>query len=316
MFMLKGAVASVAAPILLVSSVIAVQATTITPVDPVVPTTAAALAAASLAASSGISITGGSEAYIGANGQGGTYSGFSLSNGTKTISNPDGVLLTSGVGAVPLTNTDTSFDNNSTGTPHPGTGSNAMLSAELVAHGMTSTTNDQNVLSFGFTVAPGITSVSASFVFGTDEYPDQGVTDIFGFFVDGVNYATFSDGSLISFQVGSASAAFYNNNNVGIANPFALEYDGITDQLSITGLLDLGLMSHELVLAIADTSDSIFDSGVFFAGLTAGTETGGGIKPPDVIPLPPSFILMLTGLAGLGAVARRHKKNTHKHDLA
>ncbi len=302
----RGATAGVIAPVLLVFSTIAANATSITTVSSG-GTTAAALATATLAASSGISIVSGSQAYIGGDGQGGTYSGFSVTNGTTTIENADGVLLTTGAGNVPLSNTSASYGNIT------GSGLNAQLSALLAANSMpSSTTSDQNVLSFNFTVDSGVTSVSASFVFGTEEYPDQNVTDIFGLFIDGVNYAKFSDGSLISYNSGTISAGLYNNNDYGSASPFALEYDGITDNLAITGILDTGLLEHTFVLAIADTFDSIYDSGVFFAGLTAGTDTGGGGIAPPVVPLPSSFVIMLTGLAGIGAYTRRKKAKMHR----
>mgnify|MGYP000399784001 CR=1 FL=1 len=314
----RSVTAGVIAPVLLVFSTIAANATTITTVSPSAAT-AAALATATLATASGITIVSGTEAYIGADGQGGTYSGFSVTNGTTTIENADGVLLTTGVGDVPLTNTETSYDNNSSGTPpFPGTGANAQLAAVLAANSMASNTNDQNVLSFSFTVDPGVTSVSAGFVYGTEEYPSQGVTDIFGLFIDGVNYAKFPDGSLISYVNGSASSGFYNDNTFGITAPFDLEYNGITDNLAITGILNSNLLEHTFVLAIADTQDTVYDSGVFFAGLTAGTDaSGGGIAPQmPVVPLPSSFVIMLTGLAGIGAYARRKKAKAHRHAMS
>ncbi|MBB5519535.1 choice-of-anchor L domain-containing protein [Amphiplicatus metriothermophilus] len=275
------------------------HATTITTVDPTADPsgTAAALAAATLAPGSGISIIAGSETYVGEPGQGGTYSDFSISNGSTTIALAhDGIVLTSGDagGILVAENTDPSFDG-SLGTP-----GNALLETLTP-----STTFDANVLSFEFAVEPGMTSVSASFVFGTDEYPDQSVTDIFGVFVDGVNYAEFSDGSVINFELGSISAGFFNDNDVGSLTPFvtntgdAIQYDGILSVLTVTGLLDLSLTTHMIVIAIADTSDTIFDSGVFFGGLMAGTATGGGITPTPEIPLPAGGLLMLTGLGAL-----------------
>ncbi|MCX6865893.1 MAG: VPDSG-CTERM sorting domain-containing protein, partial [Verrucomicrobia bacterium] len=45
---------------------------------------------------------------------------------------------------------------------------------------------------------------------------------------------------------------------------------------NVGGILDSGLATHTLTIAIADTFDSIYDSGVFIGGLKAGTATGGG----------------------------------------
>ena len=127
-----------------------------------------------------------------------------------------------------------------------------------------------------FTAAAGVTSLSAKFIFGSDEFPDQAVTDFFMFILDGVNYAKFSDGSLVSFVQGVNAANFLNNGN-GAAGPYAIEYDGLSLALGVVGLLDPTLSTHTLKIVIGDTSDAIFDSGVFVAGLTAGTSTGGGI---------------------------------------
>lgn len=302
---MKYAIAAFAASSLVLAT--SAQATSIVSVDPTGDPsgTAAALAAALLAPSSGVSIVGGSESYIGAPGQGGTYSDFSVSNGSTTIALAnDGVVLTSGSADDILVadNTLTAVSVNT------GTGGNAQLQTLTPQ-----TTGNQNALSFDFTVEAGITSVSAQFVFATDEYPDQSVTDIFGVFVDGVNYAEFSDGSVINFELGSISSSFFNNNNVGVANPFVtssgdeIEYDGILSVLTVTALLDASALTHSFMVAIADTFDTAFDSGVFFGGLLAGTDTGGGITDPSEVPLPAGAWLMLTGIGALAAQRKRKK---------
>ena len=259
-----------------------------------------------LAPASGISVVAGSATYQGTNSttiqQSGTYSGFNLapsSGSTATLTLANGILLTSGSAALPLSNTVNEF------TRVPGSGSNAALSA-LSGTG----TNDANVLSFRFNVAAGQTSISAQFVFGTDEFPTQAVTDIFGFFVDGVNYAKFASGELISNTSGNPTNFIDNPVGGGL---YGIEYNGLTRVFTVTGLLgtanDDG--SHTLSIGVADTTDSRFDSGVFIAGLAGGTTSGGGgiVDNPTVpaIPEPETYALMLAGLAAVGAVARRRK---------
>lgn len=268
-----------------------------------------------LGSSSGLTVT--STSFTGAAVQSGTYSGFDT---TGILGHEDGVALSSGhVAQVPLTNTDTSWDHFEIGASAPedltnGSSDDADLVAVLEADGNFQGVNDVNVLEFSFTVDDTTqNSVSANFVFGTDEFPDQSVTDIFAFFVDGVNYATFSDGSLINFDLGGPNAAFYQDNGGGAFN---IEWDGITQILEVTGLLDLALDLHTIKIAIADTSDRIYDSAVYLAALSGGTtDGGGGIDDPGgdddtpVIPIPASMPLLIGGLGALGLMRRRKSRS-------
>lgn len=277
------------------------------------------LSAALLAAGSGISITAGSEDFVGRVGDGdlaqsGTYTGFNLvnqNNNGPDITNPDGIVLTTGTANIPQTNTFTSWD-----PTFPGTGSDSDLEAILLAASAPSTeTNDTNYFSFDFTVDAGINSISADFVFGSDEFPDQSVTDVFAFIVDGANYAFFPDGSLVSFVEG-VNAANFVDNDFGTDNYF-LEYDGLSTSLHVTGLLDMSLSEHTLKIAIADTSDDVWDSGVFignlFAGVTEGTggigddDTPGGDNGVAPVPEPGTILLLGAGLLGLIFTRRRMK---------
>lgn len=261
------------------------------------------LSSALLAPSSNITV--GSTSYQGTNTatfqQSGTFSGFNLapsSGSTPTLNLANGIFLSSGNAKLPLSNTTNSF----TGTS--GSGSNAALSALNASTGGTSVTNDANVLSFNFSVAAGFTSVSAQFVFGTDEFPTQTVTDIFGFFVDGVNYAKFSSGELISNTPGNPTNFISNPVGGGL---YGIEYNGLTNVFTVTGLLGAGNLdgSHTLSIGIADTSDSIYDSGVFISSLTAGTATGGGID--NDVPEPASLALVGLALAAAAGAKRRSK---------
>lgn len=272
-------------------------------------TDASVLAASVQAPSSGITIDSSSVSLTGGAAQQGTYSGFNLgptTAGEPNITIGDGVVLTSGGGNFSTTtNTSNSFSAST------GTGSDVDMAAILSAAGLNSTTNDKNILEFQFTVDDlSNNAVVAQFVFATDEFPTQSVTDGMGVFVDGVNYAFFPDGTLVSNQPG-VNTNFFNDNPVGsdaTNGGYGIEWNGLSSVLTVTGLLDAAVAMHTFKLVIVDTSDTIFDSAVFFAGLKAAfTQGGGGIGDPEVIPLPAAFPLMLVGLAGLGASLRRRR---------
>ncbi len=96
------------------------------------------------------------------------------------------------------------------------------------------------------------------------------MTDIFGFFVDGVNFAEFPSGSLI----GNNDDTQFIDNPVG-GGVYDIEYNGITPRFTIIGDVDPGLTSQTALIALADTNDSIFDSGAFVSNVRGTDETGG-----------------------------------------
>lgn len=252
---------------------------------------------------SGVSIVDGSQVFQGllgddATGQSALFDSASFSNGSNTVSIGGGAFLTTGRANLANSNTSTSFGATTN------SGSDADLNAMLAVNGASATnTNDVNFIEFDFTVAGSFNAITLDFIFGSEEFPDQSVTDVLGIFVDGVNFAFFPDHSLVSFVTGVNAGNF--NDNTG--NTYDLEYDGFSNLLNVVGLLDMSLTTHTIKIAIADTSDAIFDSGVWLSNMRATNADNGGVNnPPSSVPAPGT--LALVGL-GLFAVLRRKKQH-------
>lgn len=114
-------------------------------------------------------------------------------------------------------------------------------------------------------------------------------------------------------MVSNIPEANFQDNPVG-SGRYATEYNGITVSLLVNGLLDTALTEHTILIAISDTNDSIFDSGVFIGDLKSTTTTGGGgIGGGDNatanIPTLQEWALLLMGLLLGGLVWRQSQRN-------
>ena len=188
------------------------------------------------------------------------------------------------------------------------------------------THNDAAILEFDF-VSTG-SSISFDYVFASEEYPEysgaglcSSVSDVFGFFLSGPGIAgTFSNASInVALIPGTTQFVSINNLNAGCdglaipggincnycqyyisngdgvtapfnTNPNYIQYDGMTVVLTATyDNLECGQTYH-IKLAIADVSDTAFDSAVF---LKEGSFNVGGsliqsvaVTNPGVSPIP------------------------------
>jgi hypothetical protein len=245
---------------------------------------------------SGITISG--ESYTGAAVASGTFTG-GLSAG---IGIESGIILTSGDASLapgPNTLDGATGDNQLPGdtdldtlTPDP--------------------TFDATVLEFDFETAGG--DLFFRYVFASEEYNEylfSGVTDAFGFFVDGANVAlvpgttdpininTINCGN--PFGSADNNCSLYNNNDPNDPGPpaFDIEYDGFTNVFTAS-VLGLGAGTHHMKLVIGDAGDYVLDSAVF---LEAGSFTD-----TNPIPEPATLTLMGLGLAGIGFARKKKLK--------
>jgi hypothetical protein len=216
-----------------------------------------------------------------------TASSLSFYDGSLTdLGIGAGLLLTSGTGDPATSNTSGSYttdlDPSETDTDLSATVHTAFPSAGAV--------EDATVLQFQFTVSdPTLQSVQFDLVFGSDEYPewsDSSYVDVAGVYVNGVNYALFNNSAnqpLSILDTNLAAGSFRNNttitteNGIALATPTVLpiEYDGVSNKLTIVAPVTAG--TNTIKIAVADTGDQNYDSGLFISSLHAVGYTGNGL---------------------------------------
>lgn len=142
-------------------------------------------------------------------------------------------------------------------------------------------THDASVLTFNF--IPDANVITLRFVFGSDEYLEFAnsiFNDVFGIFVNGVNYARVPDtgnGSPGSGEVISVNNLNHlRNSNLFIDNsylggvplgPLSVEMDGLSRVITLQAPVRRGEV-NTMTIAIADTQDFIYDSSIFIQGGT------------------------------------------------
>jgi hypothetical protein len=218
--------------------------------------------------STGISLVAGSVSYTGANVASSTFDSLSL--GGAVISGP-GILLTSGDGTPPLSNTLSGYSQNN-GQP----GDADLTSIVENAFPTAGATEDATALSFKVNAEAGVKSIVFDVVFGSDEYSefsDTEFVDIAAILVNGSNAAFFGGDTKKPLSILDKNLGYFQDNEGNSA--IAFEYDGISNKLTVIAKVHEGI--NDIKIAIADTGDSILDSGIFVANIRGSTNDIAGI---------------------------------------
>jgi hypothetical protein len=203
-----------------------------------------------------------------------TFTGDARAAGTfndpaASVGLASGIVLSSGDVHDVIGPNDAS--NTSTNLAQPG-------SADLTALAG-ATTHDATLLDVGFT--PTNSQLAINYVFASEEYEEFVGTqfnDVFAFFVNGKNCAV-TPGTVDPIAVNTINpglnALFYVPNEPAT---YDTQFDGFTVVLTCRATVNPG-QPNTLRLAIADTSDSIYDSAVFLQANGVSSNPIGPLQP-------------------------------------
>jgi hypothetical protein len=218
--------------------------------------------------STGISLVAGSVTYTGDNSASSTFDSLSL--GGAVISGP-GILLTSGDGTPPLTNTLSNY-----GIALSKPGDSDLTTIVQNAFSGAGATQDATILKFKVNAAPGIKTIVFDVVFGSDEYSEfsnSTFADIAAVMVNGKNAAFFGGNKKKPLSILDDNLGYFQDNEQNGA--IAFEYDGISNKLTVIAKVKEGV--NDIKIAIADTGDAYYDSGIFVANIRGSTNDVEGI---------------------------------------
>lgn len=195
---------------------------------------------------------------------------FSVTGG---FSGTGGVLLSTG-GLPPSSNTRSNYSvsNNTAGDSDLTAVAQGAFSGAGASH-------DAAVISFDYTNDdPTINVAKFSFVFGSDEFPEwsnSSFVDVGAVFVNGVNQALFNNAAdqPLSITQKNINLGNFINNTGG---SYDIEWDGFSKLLTVRAPVLMGV--NHIKVGIADTGDTVYDSGLYLTDIELGSDgaTGGG----------------------------------------
>lgn len=214
---------------------------------------------------SGVSVT--SAVLVGADAQTSLFESIDLGNG---LTMDKGILLTSGDGTPPESNTESGYSQS-----HSTNGDDELTAVATAAFSGAGSTNDANILELTLNVTDSnVSSIALDLIFGSDEYPeyaDSSYVDVAAVTSNGSNYGLFSNGkplSIISDNINFGGITENTNQPI--------EYDGLTQRLTVIVPVTAG--SNTIRIGVADTGDQVLDSGLFVSNLRVEDGDAQGVK--------------------------------------
>ncbi len=214
---------------------------------------------------SGVTVT--DAVLIGTDAQTSLFDSLDLGNG---LTMGAGVLLTSGDGTPPESNTESGYSQSQSGD-----GDDELTAVALAAFEGAGSTNDANILELTLNVTDSsISSIALDLIFGSDEFPeyaDSTYVDVAAVTSNGSNYGLFSNGKPLSIISDNINFGGITENS---SQP--IEYDGLTQRLTVIVPVTSG--SNTVRIGVADTGDYILDSGLFISNLRTKEGDAQGVK--------------------------------------
>jgi len=211
-----------------------------------------------------------------------------FSGGTQSVGIERGILLTTGYAADPAFGYGPTDFGNFLASNSNGSNANDQNLDDLASEPL----NDVAV--YTITFIPTSDTLRFRYCFASEEYPEYSCTefnDIFGFFIQGPGYPTPTNiarvpNSNLPVSINNVhplntqnnpmpnpclpfNAQYYNSNNTNNTMKQPV-YDGFTDVFTAVAVV-VPCQPYTIKLAIADISDSAFDSGVFLEAKSFGT---------------------------------------------
>ena len=141
----------------------------------------------------------------------------------------------------------------------------------------TTGTFDAASLQFDFIVTQGVTAVTFDLVFASNEVIGAITPDTVVVMVDGVNYATLTNGLLLSNQTAGILVATP-------VTPVVTGFSSASAVQTVTAPLNPNVTAHTIKIAIADNVNGQNDSAVIVANLNSAISSVGGMGVGDIFP--------------------------------
>ena len=137
---------------------------------------------------------------------------------------------------------------------------------------------DATVLEFNFTISDlFIHGITFDLIFASEEYPEysnSSFVDIAGVYLNGKNVALFNNDETQPLSVISKNLEVGNFQD-NLNGQFPIEWDGISKKISIYSAVQPGI--NTLKIAVGDTGDERYDSGIYIANLQGTQLKGSGL---------------------------------------